>query len=556
MFIEYIDHLFDARVDRSDPIAKVVLFLGVYCSVILNVGRRHSDFIIRSLSHLVSLTLLRCRNGTLNPLDQNLIDQIPTSIEGALQRFNLGTKSLVTFAICENCDYTHPPTFKLGSDRPIYPRICGAVEASRECTQELTHLQPGSNDMYIPRKIYKYYPLREYVAGLLSRPDIESILDLPLDETLASLEKPRSEMRNGFFDGDFVRAFLGPDGKTLFIDRSGETRLFFSLNVDWFNVNMVLARGANSSTGILAMACLNLPVNIRYKSENMYLAAVIPGPNEPSLTRMNHYLRPLMEEMEIFWKTGVEFSRTALSPTGKLVRCALAICVCDLPAARKVSGFAGHGANHYCTVCTGYGRTETLGLTNVEDWELKDIVLLKQNAELWRDALSEATRTKIFSEFGLRWSVIWRSGHWDPTKQLVPDPMHCLLENLASNHFRDYLSLTLSAASEKAIIPPAFYFYFQMYHPNAVPCLPSKTARPKATTMELENRIRKIFDSANSAALFEKPEHLITQLKTFRVADLQAVCNSLKVDPIRDKKASGAFLKADYSRGLIQWVCC
>ena len=48
--------------------------------------------------------------------------------------------------------------------------------------------------------------------------------------------------------------------------------------------------GASTSSGIIAAACLNLPLEIRYKPENMYLAGVITGPKEPRLTELNHYM--------------------------------------------------------------------------------------------------------------------------------------------------------------------------------------------------------------------------------------------------------------------------
>jgi hypothetical protein len=45
------------------------------------------------------------------------------------------------------------------------------------------------------------------------------------------------------------------------------------------------------------MACLNLPPSIRYKPENMYLAGIVPGPEEPKLEMLNHYQDPLITNM-------------------------------------------------------------------------------------------------------------------------------------------------------------------------------------------------------------------------------------------------------------------
>ena len=58
-------------------------------------------------------------------------------------------------------------------------------------------------------------------------------------------------------------------------------------------------RGASTSSGIISMACLNLPLDVRYKPENMYLAGIIPGPKQPSLENLNHYIRPLIAQLAI-----------------------------------------------------------------------------------------------------------------------------------------------------------------------------------------------------------------------------------------------------------------
>jgi hypothetical protein len=55
------------------------------------------------------------------------------------------------------------------------------------------------------------------------------------------------------------------------------------------------------------MACLNLPLEHRYKPENMYLAGVIPGPKQPSLDNLNHYVRPLINDMVDAWDPGHSF---------------------------------------------------------------------------------------------------------------------------------------------------------------------------------------------------------------------------------------------------------
>ena len=118
------------------------------------------------------------------------------------------------------------------------------------------------------------------------------------------------------FEAEFLRSFEGLQDGKLFFDRGEEGCYGFSLNADFFNIEGMNIRSPSTSCGIISMACLNLPPEIRYKPENMYLAGIIPGPKELQLTELNHYLEPLMDDMSESWEKGIHFSRTAIYPTG------------------------------------------------------------------------------------------------------------------------------------------------------------------------------------------------------------------------------------------------
>ncbi|KAG2746128.1 hypothetical protein P692DRAFT_20739319 [Suillus brevipes Sb2] len=96
-------------------------------------------------------------------------------------------------------------------------------------------------------------------------------------------------MKNAF-KAQFLHQFRGPEPGLLFIDRGEEGHYAFALHVDFFNPEGMNLHGASTSSGIISMACLNLPSDIRYKPENMYLAGIIPGPKQPSLEHLNHYI--------------------------------------------------------------------------------------------------------------------------------------------------------------------------------------------------------------------------------------------------------------------------
>ncbi|GBC40407.2 kinase-like domain-containing protein [Rhizophagus irregularis DAOM 181602=DAOM 197198] len=69
----------------------------------------------------------------------------------------------------------------------------------------------------------------------------------------------------------------------------------------------------------------------------MLILGILPGPNEVKLHRVNHYLSPIIMELESLWE-GVILNRTYECPNGKDIRAALIIASCDIPGARKLCG--------------------------------------------------------------------------------------------------------------------------------------------------------------------------------------------------------------------------
>ena len=76
------------------------------------------------------------------------------------------------------------------------------------------------------------------------------------------------------------------------------------MNVDFCNIEGMHIRGAKTSVGLISLVCLNLPEEIRYKPENMYVGGIIPGPNQPSLTELNSYMEPLIDQLASSWHHG------------------------------------------------------------------------------------------------------------------------------------------------------------------------------------------------------------------------------------------------------------
>ncbi len=445
----------------------------------------------------------------------HITDQIPKTISTVSERFNLQGK-LTLYAVCTTCKYTHKPTYRHGDKEkksPIYPKMCTNIPSpgGGHCgTLLLERVYVGGIHVWRPTLIFAYHSVFDYVAMMDSQVNLREAMDQACDNAMSSISSAEPVEMNDVFSGSFVRSFEGPD-KKLFIDRPrDEGRLLFSLNLDFYTTEGMLIRGAKSSSGIIAMACLNLPVDIRYKAQNMYIAGIIPGPVEPHLTQSNHFIRPLMEDLEVAWRRGILYTHAP----GRLMRMALACAVCDLPGARKLSCMAGVSSHHICTacVCRGKGSYETLDLHN---WHARNADDLREAAEAWRNAPSNRVRKNIFREHGVRWSELWRLPYWDPSRQLVVDPMHCLLEGIVQDHFRYTLGLTSEEA--KVVDAPRAAFLYDF------PQVPDKKTDP---THPLFNKESALYLKDNEIPQVAKIHGILQQPLENMDDDLEALAKS------------------------------
>ena len=149
---------------------------------------------------------------------------------------------------------------------------------------------------------FVYHHLHDFMASLLSRQEIDAIIDNSCNKLMKSCHNPLPMNAKDIWDSEFLRTFHGPLPSTLFVDRMGEGHLSFSLNVDFFNVEDERVRGETTSCSGITYACLNLPLEIHYKPENMYLAGIIPAPHKPHGHEFNHFLDPLIEDMAESWE--------------------------------------------------------------------------------------------------------------------------------------------------------------------------------------------------------------------------------------------------------------
>lgn len=279
------------------------------------------------------------------------------------------------------------------------------------------------------RKQYCYRSLKKSLTTLINRVGF-----------LEKCEKwrCRSPSRNcellcDIYDGKVWQEFQTVDGRPFLCEPNN---FALSLGCDWFKPFKHL----NDSIGALYLVILNLPREERYKPENMILVGIIPGPKEPKES-INMYLYPLIDELLDFWQSEGVMLQCNLSQHPSLIKTRVAlICVCcDIPAVRKLCGFAGHRAKHGCSKCmkmfptgvfenkldfSGYDRNE---------WELRQLNEHHLLATQHKHANTKQEKNKLISQYGVRYSVLLRLPYFDIIRMHVIDPMHNLLLGTAKH---------------------------------------------------------------------------------------------------------------------------
>jgi len=235
------------------------------------------------------------------------------------------------------------------------------------------------------------------------------------------------------YDGRVWKTFKGTNDETspnFFRPEVADSHLGLMLNLDWFQP----FDGTNHSTGVLYAAICNLPRDIRFKRENLLIISILPGPNEVSLHKINHYLAPMVDELESLW-SGMTLNRTYEYREGRQIRAALILVSCDIPAARKICGhISALAACHRCEKRGNYENHQHnfAGMEDMEDWFItRDSSQHRQNAIGCRRCNSDAARSRFAKQTGVRWSELLRLPYFDPIRFLTVDPMHCLFLGIA-----------------------------------------------------------------------------------------------------------------------------
>lgn len=388
---------------------------------------RLSDVAINSLIGFFSLVL--------KDINTTRFKEFPSTAYMARKLLDI-TKRSKTFVACTDCNKLYNPTeiMPKSDDNSANSGFkCTHIEFPnhpmekyrQQCGSELLLKVPVNNGFnWRPKMIYPLPCLKTQLSIMYKRPGFEDLLkkwtnrdDIP-------------GIMSDIYDGEIWKTFPSslntPNAARFFEPETADRHLGIMINLDWFQP----FKSAVYSCGAIYGVICNLPRDIRFKRENMLTLALLPGPNEVKLDKINHYLAPIIDELLELW------DGFNLPTAGKNVRLAVICCSNDIPAARKLCGHASALAGcHRCYKRANReeGRKSNFsGFEDMNDWFImKDPVEHRRNAMIWKHQLTKEDRNQHVKRTLVRWSEMLRLPYLDPIRFLVVDPMHNLFLGIA-----------------------------------------------------------------------------------------------------------------------------
>jgi hypothetical protein len=151
---------------------------------------------------------------------------------------------------------------------------------------------------------------------------------------------------------------------------------------------------------------------------------------------------------------------------------------------------------------------------------------------------------KMFKAHGVHYSKLWCLSYWDPSWQLIINPMHCILEGLVPYHTHSLLGLTSqSNTSTLTSTQPAFLHDFGE--------VPAGTMSSKEMTQISTIHTLLVSQIISHNGQLDKCFNALKNLLLHKsVGLLKFVCNILGCTP----QKAGRTYQVDYVKALLEWV--
>lgn len=442
----------------TDGVTRLYIFFLLLFQSTFRISDTALNVLLQFLSMLFLLLASKFQSDELKLFAINL----PRNVKAAKYCYTKDHEDFTRYTSCPNCFSTYHSNQQVTKcsyvQFPKHPMASYRQPCNTVLVKSVKN--PSQSITYQPKHIYCYRSVTTYLKELLMHPGF-------IQKCEQWRNRPELGRMCDVYDGKVWRDFLDYEGKPFL---SLPFNFALHLNVDWYQP----FEHTQHSEGAIYLTVLNLPREERYHQHNVMLIGVIPGPREPK-QNINSFLKPFVEDMLSLWKGVVMKTEKNVEV---LVRAALLCAGCDIPAARKVCGFVGHGGYRGCSKCSLTFPTEEFGQkadysdTNIGNWPPRSKTEHKEYAQAHKCCNTRSEQKKIERDSGVRYSILNELPYFDPPRMCIVDPMHNLLLGTSKHMMEIWKQLGLIGDKEYPVIHNRLATFTT---PNDVGRLPSRT---------------------------------------------------------------------------------
>jgi len=381
------------------------------------------------LSKVAIDSLFKFLRFFLLTIDEKKFSSFPSSLYMAKKTLGIFTK-IIKYAACNKChklydinDITNKTEIPICSfiNFPNH-----SIERFRQkCNNPLVKKIDSNNEQILrPIMTFPLVNIRQQLTLFFGRKDFEMSC-----RKWAAERENDTEALFDIYDGMIWKSFTDDNDEPFFNKENADSHIGLMLNMDWFQPYI----NSQYSVGVIYVVICNLPRSERFKPGNILTLAVIPGPKEPKLHEINHYLYPIINQLNQLWD-GYSI-KTYENNKGRSVRGAIIGCSNDVPAARKLCGFiSARVACYRCHKSANFVNNQSNfgGFADLDEWFIeRDINVIREKASEWKKCTTKDSRRDHVSQYYVRWSEIYRLPYFNSVRFCVVDPMHCLFLGVA-----------------------------------------------------------------------------------------------------------------------------
>jgi hypothetical protein len=249
------------------------------------------------LSKVAIDSLFKFLRFFLLTIDEKKFSSFPSSLYMAKKTLGIFTK-IIKYAACNKChklydinDITNKTEITTCSFIN-YPNH--SIERFRQkCNNPLVKKIDSNKEQILrPIMTYPLVNIRQQLALFFGRKDFEMSC-----RKWAAERENDTEALFDIYDGMIWKSFTGDNDEPFFNKEYADSHIGLMLNMDWFQPYI----NSQYSVGVIYAVICNLPRSERFKPGNILTLAVIPGPKEPKLHEINHYLYPIINQLNQLW---------------------------------------------------------------------------------------------------------------------------------------------------------------------------------------------------------------------------------------------------------------